>query len=406
MHPASPKQVRVISAVICLCLMLGIVFAARIRLESVSPASLLYFNDRPWSWEDRYPLVKTVNNYLIPISLLAQLPNVTVRSNTSFKTVLIQHGEYYLSFNTESKFAINQNYEYGYQPLRDYYGEWYLPVEICSQLNIGYEILVSEHTGETAIRVCDGSQQKTFEALLTAKNPAFLAVPPPDTTLPPDTTPPDTTVPPPVITDPPVAELGERTIYLTFEDAPGPYTGEILDVLSKYRVKATFFIIGSDIVENLPLLSRILAEGHTLALHTMEHDGALLGDTALILADMEKQNALFEDTLRFRSRIWRAPEGSALLPALDEAAAQTIREAGYFIWDWNVDILPTRSAARQANDAIDGIWDNETAILRLRENKYTAAALTRILDFISANQSVCEVRTVSPAQQEYNKIPS
>src|SRR6202011_4551983 len=64
-------------------------------------------------------------------------------------------------------------------------------------------------------------------------------------------------------TDPP-------TIYLTFDDGPNPTTTpDLLDVLARERVRATFFLIDRHIHdETAPLVARMFADGHSVALHS------------------------------------------------------------------------------------------------------------------------------------------
>lgn len=61
-------------------------------------------------------------------------------------------------------------------------------------------------------------------------------------------------------------------VYLTFDDGPNQYTPKLLDVLKRYDVKATFFILGKKIKGNEAILQRIVDEGHTIGLHSMTHD--------------------------------------------------------------------------------------------------------------------------------------
>lgn len=63
---------------------------------------------------------------------------------------------------------------------------------------------------------------------------------------------------------------------LTFDDGPHPVrTPKILDILKKHDVKATFFVITSNINEgNFPIIKRILDEGHLLASHGRKHDNS------------------------------------------------------------------------------------------------------------------------------------
>lgn len=63
------------------------------------------------------------------------------------------------------------------------------------------------------------------------------------------------------------------TIHLTFDDGPHPvYTPQILDILSYYGARATFFVTGVGAEAYPELIQRIVNEGHTLANHTWNHD--------------------------------------------------------------------------------------------------------------------------------------
>lgn len=64
----------------------------------------------------------------------------------------------------------------------------------------------------------------------------------------------------------------EKIIYLTFDDGPTPeITNYVLDLLSKYKAKATFFCIGKNLISNPELAKRILNQGHKIGNHTMNH---------------------------------------------------------------------------------------------------------------------------------------
>ncbi|MFJ9691809.1 polysaccharide deacetylase family protein [Kitasatospora sp. NPDC101183] len=64
---------------------------------------------------------------------------------------------------------------------------------------------------------------------------------------------------------------GGRTVALTFDDGPGPATGQVLDLLDRYGVKATFCQIGQNAAANPALVKRVLAEGHRLCDHSVHH---------------------------------------------------------------------------------------------------------------------------------------
>ncbi|WP_033212994.1 polysaccharide deacetylase family protein [Kitasatospora phosalacinea] len=64
---------------------------------------------------------------------------------------------------------------------------------------------------------------------------------------------------------------GGRTVALTFDDGPGSATGQVLDLLAQYGAKATFCEIGNNAKTHPAAVRRILAEGHRLCDHTVDH---------------------------------------------------------------------------------------------------------------------------------------
>ena len=81
-------------------------------------------------------------------------------------------------------------------------------------------------------------------------------------------------------TRPPVADTPDdeaAVVYLTFDDGPHPvYTAQVLDVLARHGARATFFVLGSLVEAHPEIIDRIVAEGHTIANHTWNHE-ALAG---------------------------------------------------------------------------------------------------------------------------------
>lgn len=63
-----------------------------------------------------------------------------------------------------------------------------------------------------------------------------------------------------------------KTAYLTFDDGPIPeVTPMVLDILAKYKVKATFFCVGDNVKKHTQIFQRIIAEGHSIGNHTFNH---------------------------------------------------------------------------------------------------------------------------------------
>ena len=73
----------------------------------------------------------------------------------------------------------------------------------------------------------------------------------------------------------------KKVIYLTFDDGPSKKdTPKVLDVLKKYNVDATFFVIGKNAEKNPEILKRMVREGHSVACHSYSHSyDVLYGST-------------------------------------------------------------------------------------------------------------------------------
>jgi peptidoglycan-N-acetylglucosamine deacetylase len=97
---------------------------------------------------------------------------------------------------------------------------------------------------------------------------------------------------------------GDRQLYLSFDDGPGPgTTPRILDMLKKYGVKATFFCVGENIERNPGLFESIKAAGHATGNHTHNHLKGWKASTAAYLNNVEKCQELVQ------SRLFRPPYG-------------------------------------------------------------------------------------------------
>ena len=82
------------------------------------------------------------------------------------------------------------------------------------------------------------------------------------------------------------APLPDKTVALTFDDGPDPkWTPEILDVLRRHNVPATFFVVGTAAAEHPALVRAELAAGHEVGAHTFTHTD--LGSVSATRAGVE-----------------------------------------------------------------------------------------------------------------------
>ena len=60
-------------------------------------------------------------------------------------------------------------------------------------------------------------------------------------------------------------------VYLTFDDGPSGYTQQVLDILNRYEAKATFFVLGANVVDNPSLVRAAARDGMSIQNHTWDH---------------------------------------------------------------------------------------------------------------------------------------
>ncbi len=130
-----------------------------------------------------------------------------------------------------------------------------------------------------------------------------------------------------------------RKVYLTFDDGPSSNTERILDILAQYDVKATFFVVGREEERYQELYQRIVADGHTLGMHSYSHKyDEIYQSVDSYAQDLSRLQEFLYETTGVWCRYCRFPGGSSntvsgvdmydLIAYLDE------QDITYF--DWNV----------------------------------------------------------------------
>ena len=139
-------------------------------------------------------------------------------------------------------------------------------------------------------------------------------------------------------------ENATGVIFLTFDDGPtSDSTPQILDILKKRDIKATFFILHYD-EHREPLIKREKEEGHTIALHGYSHTYSEVYPSAdACLENFRKIKEQVYQTTGTESKIIRFPGGSSNVISkkycegvMTELTKRVIDE-GYRYFDWNVD---------------------------------------------------------------------
>lgn len=184
----------------------------------------------------------------------------------------------------------------------------------------------------------------------------------------------------------------QKICYLTFDDGPSSNSEEILDILKKYDVKATFFLIGSEIwEENRTIIERIVEEGHGIGLHSNVHRfDKLYSGVNVCVQDFEEQCLLLKEDYGIDTRIFRFPGGSACsyMNGQRQSYIDAMREKGFVGFDWHVsgeDSYGNPTVWSIGKNIFDNLEDYQNPIILLHDINtadVTVEALPGILEQI------------------------
>ena len=190
---------------------------------------------------------------------------------------------------------------------------------------------------------------------------------------------------------------GKSIAYLTFDDGPSSITNSVLDILKKYNVKATFFIINSGSY-NKTTLQREVNEGHTIGLHAYDHNYAIAyKDDNSYLDGIDKLRAKVKADTGFDSHYIRFPGGSSntiskrYSKGIMSRITKTAKQRGYKYYDWNVDdddAGRARTADDCYNNVVKELRPNRSNIVLMHDfgtNKKILDALPRIIEYCQKN---------------------
>lgn len=125
---------------------------------------------------------------------------------------------------------------------------------------------------------------------------------------------------------------GTKTVALTFDDGPDPvYTGQILNILKKYGVKATFFMVGSNAQRNPELVARACREGNLLGNHTYTHPNVAVISRKQTQLELNATQRVIEEITGHKTILFRPPYVADAEPQTPEELIPIVRaqELGY-----------------------------------------------------------------------------
>ncbi|KAF9403936.1 chitin deacetylase, partial [Podila epigama] len=164
-----------------------------------------------------------------------------------------------------------------------------------------------------------------------------------------------------------VVHCPDKNVWgLTFDDGPTPATPDLLKFLDEQKVKATFFLVGGNVIQYPELVKAEAAAGHHLASHTWSHHALTTLTNEQIVAEIKWTEKAIFDATGLKVRYMRPPYGD-----VDNRVRYVLKQLGYTIVDWTGDLFDSddwqigvdssvtlESAKSKFQTALDGYTTN------------------------------------------------
>ena len=166
-------------------------------------------------------------------------------------------------------------------------------------------------------------------------------------------------------------------IALTFDDGPHPkYTPQILNILDKYRIKATFFTVGINAYYYPDTLREVSKRGHEIGNHTFSHPHVNQVDSYHLKEEIAQCEETVYGITDLRTRVFRPPEGM-----IDSSILAVVRELDYRVILWDID---TRDWAHTpAEDIAKNVIEH-----------IKPGSIILMHDYIGSNSPTCEAMNI------------
>ncbi|MBQ2990960.1 MAG: polysaccharide deacetylase family protein [Clostridia bacterium] len=173
-------------------------------------------------------------------------------------------------------------------------------------------------------------------------------------------------------------DTDEKVLAISFDAAWGrANTEEILNILDRYDVKTTFFLVGFWAEKHPDLVAELIARGHEIGNHSATHPHMSQLSDAQIREELRKCSDLVKSITGKPTTLFRPPYGE-----YNDAVVRISREEGYECVQWNVDSLDwknlgTEHMVRQCTKSVNP----GDIVLFHNDSKYILQALPQILEY-------------------------
>lgn len=179
-----------------------------------------------------------------------------------------------------------------------------------------------------------------------------------------------------------IQRVPSHQVALTFDDGPSLWTEKILDILKKENVKASFFLLGKNILRHPEICRRLKEEGHLVGIHGFSHTKLHFQNLGFIQKELDESLEAFQKVGVKPDPYFRFPHGFKNAWAVNEIKRRgwTLCAWGRGVWDSKcpgVETIVRRSLQLKGGEILllhdgDGVHENP-------QREQTAEALVRII---------------------------
>ena len=175
-----------------------------------------------------------------------------------------------------------------------------------------------------------------------------------------------------------------KVVYLTIDDGPSEYTDEIINILNKNNVKATFFMINNNMQAYPKQVKNIVENGNTAGFHSVTHDiHKLYVSKTSAKEEFDTNQATFKKITGQTSKVIRLPFGSK--PYTPRASYNALVDSGYKLWDWTLDTEDWRSTSSQIMENVKKYSSgSDNVVLLMHERKQTVEILDEMIKYLKS----------------------
>ncbi|KAI8066392.1 hypothetical protein BC940DRAFT_302739 [Gongronella butleri] len=143
-----------------------------------------------------------------------------------------------------------------------------------------------------------------------------------------------------------VATCQKGNWALTYDDGPSNFSLPLYDYLKQNNIKATFFVIGGQVIQFPDLLKRLHDDGHEIGIHTWSHQLLTSQSTEEIIAELKWTELAIQEVLGVTPRFMRPPYGD-----MDDRVREIVKQLGFIPVIWNYDTFDWKLASNAIDKA-------------------------------------------------------